>query len=371
MLESERDALASLGWTERWRVLWSAFVADGASPTASAERDGQLAPARVMREDRSGYLVQSDRGTTLASVSGRLRHAAADARDLPVVGDFVVARWQPEGGARIEHVFERATLIVRAAAGRKLEPQPIAANVDQLWLLLGLDRDFNLRRLERYVTLAWNTGARPLVVLNKRDLCSDVPVRIAEAQEVASGAEVVAINANAADDVQTLAERLIAGQTLALLGSSGVGKSTLINQLLGRVERRVGGLRERDGRGRHTTTARELLLTRSGALLLDTPGMRELRLWDADASLESSFADVEQLALACRFPDCSHGREPGCAVRAAIVSGELGSERLHNYDKLRRESEYERSLVDPGERAARKAKWKGIRIAQRRYYKSR
>ena len=315
--------LESLGWDESYADAFHPFEQDG------------LAPARVAVEHRSEYVVYSPDGELRAELAGKLRHSG----DHPAVGDWVaVASRAEEGRARIEAVLPRRTAFTRKVAWNETKPQVVAANVDVVFLLMGLDGDFNVRRLERYLTLSQESGARPVVLLTKADLCEDVDARAWEVEAVAFGVPVHAVSAPQGDGVETVRGYVPAGRTAALLGSSGVGKSTLVNALVGEDVLATREIRE-DGRGRHTTTHRQLVPLPDGGLVLDTPGMRELQLWDADSGLESAFQDVEQLAAQCRFADCAHRREPGCAVRAALANGTLDLERFESWRKLQRELE--------------------------------
>lgn len=284
-----------------------------------------LAPARVARHDRTGYLVVHPGGEAFARLPGHLRG------DPPAVGDWVAldARDPPTLRARLP----RRGAFTRAAAGREARAQVVAANVDVLFIVTSLDGDLNLRRLERYLVLAASSGAKPVVVLNKADVATDVEARVADVQAVAAGAPVVLASARTGAGVDALAARVPAGSTAAFVGSSGVGKSSLVNRLRGEDAMETGEVRAKDGRGRHTTTARHLVELPGGGILLDTPGMRELALHDAEEGVVAMFADVEALAVRCRFRDCAHDREPGCAVRE-----EVGPERLASWRKLQREA---------------------------------
>jgi len=319
--------LDSLGWTDFFQGNFSEFAAHG------------LAPARVALEHRDVYEVFSEAGEQRAVVSGRFRHNALCKSDFPTVGDWVALEIGKEGGdAIIQAVLPRRSKFSRGYGSKSPTEQErlIAVNIDTLCLVTGLDDDFNVRRIERYVTLAWDSGAEPVIVLNKADLCESLDERVAEVVGIAMGVPVHAVSAQDGD-VESLQPYLGKGPTTAFVGSSGVGKSTLINCLIGDQYMDTGAVRDDDSRGRHTTSHRELIFMQTGGLLIDTPGMRELQMWGDDDGFKESFVDVEQLADKCRFNDCKHGSEPGCEVQAAIERGELERSRLVNYFKLERE----------------------------------
>lgn len=348
------------GWDAHWSEAFAPYAAEG------------LSPGRVAVEHRSEYRVVTTAGELAAEIAGRLRHEARTRADLPAVGDFVALRLPDGDGPAIIHaVLRRKTALVRKAAGERAEEQVVAANVDVVFLMAGLDHDFNLRRLERYLTLAWEGGASPVILLNKADLCEDLDARVAEVSAIAIGVPIHVMSALATDCLEVVAPYLDPGCTASVLGSSGVGKSTLINQLLGREVQRTQTVREDDDRGRHTTTSRQMFLLPSGATIIDTPGMRELQLWDADEGLDATFRDVELLAADCRFADCRHDDEPGCAVRAAMEQGALAPERLASFAKLQRELRYVESLRDEAAARSRKRHEKSISKAIKRLFKDR
>ena len=307
-------------------------------PENEARADG-LCTGRVIAQQRGLYRIATAEGERTAGVSGRLRHEALSPSDYPAVGDFVLADTQTGGDAVIRSVLPRKSSFVRRAAGDSRQEQVVAANVDTVFLCMSLNRDFSLRRLERDLAVAWESGASPVVVLTKADLCADARRLALEAEGVAVGVPVLVTTSLAEDGLDALAPYLRPGRTVAFIGSSGVGKSTMINRLLGQTRQATGGLRG-DDRGRHTTTSREIFPLESGALLLDTPGMREMGMWDAQAGIDQTFTDVLELAAQCRFADCTHTSEPGCAVRRAMETGALAPERLAAFRHLSAENAY-------------------------------
>jgi ribosome biogenesis GTPase len=352
-------SLENLGWAPYFEA------------QVTADEQTRLTPARVMAVARGEYRLASEHGEWRGRLAGRLRHAAAAAADLPVVGDWVLIAPGADGAASIRRRLTRRSAITRGVAGRTTAAQVVAANVDTVLLVTSCNQDFNPRRLERYLSLAWEGGARPVVVLNKIDLCSDREPYRAEAASLAPGVPLLAVSARRGDGIDDLRDIVRAGGTTVLLGSSGVGKSTLLNALLGEAHQRTLPVREHDDRGRHSTTARELFCLRDGGIVIDTPGMRELQLWDARAGLEHTFADIEALSAACRFRDCSHRTEPECAVRAAVGAGALTAARLDSYHRLRREDEFVRAREDERARAERTRRAKEVSRAIRAHEKIR
>jgi ribosome biogenesis GTPase len=348
-MSSTKLSLQDLGWKDYFQQAFGRLEA------------GSYAPARVMLQEKELYSLGFAQGESLAEVAGRFRHQALRSEEYPAVGDWVAARPpEGEGRASIHFVLPRLTKFSRKAAGRRAEEQVVAANVDTVFLVSGLDGDFNLRRIERYLTAAWESGASPVVILNKADVCEDPDAVAEKVAAVAPGAPVHAVSAVTGEGLQLVKSYVRAGRTIAFLGSSGVGKSTIINALLGHEAQRVQDVRPGDDRGRHTTTRRQLFPLQGGGLLLDTPGMRELQLWDGSDGFETSFQDIAQLAESCRYRDCRHRAEPGCAVREAEESGELDSGRLEGYRKLQREMRYLETRRDAAAQAEEKKRVRAI-----------
>ncbi|WP_333585942.1 ribosome small subunit-dependent GTPase A [Phenylobacterium sp.] len=347
--------LSSYGWNARLQHDFADHARQG------------LVAARVIVQHRARYVLMGEQGEFSAEAAGRLLHHAL-ATDLPVVGDWVAVTPPPEDGvASIQAVLPRHSQFVRRAAGSVEKPQVVAANFDVVLLTTGLDADFNLRRIERYLTAARHTGAQVVVVLTKADLCPDLEARLDAVRAVALEVPVLAVAAPRGQGVAEVAGWLGPGRTGVLLGMSGVGKSTLVNALIGAERQAVGEVRALDGRGRHTTTHREIILLPQGGLILDTPGMRELGLWDpGEGAAAETFEDIEALALQCRFRNCGHRGEPGCAVQAAIASGDLSAERLESYRKLERESAYFERKESPVAAAAHRKLWASRAKANRR-----
>ena len=358
--------LAALGWDAGWSAAFEAAC------SSLRHRDtDQPSPARIIAEHRERYEVADADGDRSAVLSGRFRHEATTREELPSVGDWVVISSGGDGAGVLRAVLPRRSAFVRKAAGDATAAQVVAANVDVALIATALPADLNLRRLERYLALAWESGATPVVLLTKSDLADDVGAAVASAAVAAPGVDVVAVSVVTGQGVDQLRHHLQPGRTAVLLGSSGVGKSTLVNALLGGERQRTAAVGD-DGRGRHTTTHRELLVLGNGSLLIDTPGMRELQLWTADDGLGSTFADVEALATHCRFRDCQHAGEPGCAVLDAVARGEVLAERLDHWHRLRRELAYlERKQDDRAAAEARaqlRSLMRGVRTHIRNKY---
>ncbi len=351
--------LEEYGWSEHFAQAFAPLAAEG------------FEAARVILQHNRVYLLYTAAGEALAETTGRLRFHAAGAEDLPAVGDWVALRRtrDEEGKAKIHEILPRRSKFSRKAAGRETEEQIVAANVDTVFLVTGLDDDYNPRRLERYLIMAFESGAEPVVLLNKADLVADAEEKRREVEQIAPGVPVFFLSAKRGEGVEQLTGFLGLGRTVALMGSSGVGKSTIVNRLLGADVQRTQEVRLSDAKGRHTTTHRELFLLPSGGLVLDTPGMRELQLLVSERGLRETFEEIEELAANCRFTDCRHEGEPGCAVREALESGALDAERYGNYRKMEAEMRHAATLVDQRKAQEEKSRTKRIHRDLRAIYK--
>jgi ribosome biogenesis GTPase / thiamine phosphate phosphatase len=371
-------ALQDLGWSDFF-----------SSQLSELELISETAAARVAEENREMFRLLSPRGEFMAEVSGKLRHEVTARADFPAVGDWVLASTRKEESrATIQRVLNRKSKFSRKIAGKKTEEQIVAANVDVVFIVSSLNSEFNLRRLERYVALAWESGAQPVIVLNKSDLAENAQGLRGEAEAAAIGVRVILTSALRGDGIDEIREIMLSApeeksagdiptkkmrvaKTAALLGSSGVGKSSIINAILGTALLDTGEIRESDDRGRHTTTTRNLIVAPNGGVLIDTPGMRELQLWDASEGIDQAFREIAELAVDCKFRDCKHVNEPGCAVRSAVESGSLAAERLESFHKLGREEKFVAAKQDAAVRAAETKSLKKLLKEQNRFYRNR
>lgn len=322
-----------------------------------AQEEPDKALGRVIQQEKGHYRILTARGEESAQVSGRFQYEAAMASDYPAVGDYVLVTQADNTSSVIHCVLARKSLFLRRGVGQISTEQAVAANIDTVFLCMSLNHDYNLRRLERYLAMAWESGATPVVVLTKTDLCDDLAARRLDVAKIAIGADIVTTSARLLDGFEQLSPYIKPGRTVAFIGSSGVGKSTLINCLLGEMRLATNGLRN-DDRGRHTTTRRQMLRLPNGAFVIDTPGMREMGMWEAERGVRQTFAEVEALAAQCRYPRCSHRGEPGCAVQMAIETGELDEARWRSYEKLTKENAY--AADQAGYLAAKEKRFKEI-----------
>ncbi|MGB8475740.1 MAG: ribosome small subunit-dependent GTPase A [Candidatus Acidiferrum sp.] len=352
--------IENLGWDAYFEAQWSESGNSG------------CVSARVISQQRGLWRVAGGFEECWAEPSGKFRRESEDGGDWPTVGDWVSVEARPEKqNALIQKVLPRRSRFARKVAGKQIEEQVLAANIDVALIVMALDGDFNARRIERYVAQCWESGARPAIVLNKTDSCAGSGELAAEIERMAMGARVFPVSAKTGAGMEALQASFAKRQTMVLLGSSGAGKSTLVNRLLETELQATYPVRASDSRGRHTTTSRELFLLPGGAMIIDTPGLRELQLWNAADGLPQTFAEVDKLASQCRFSDCRHRNEPGCAVQTALASGILEAGRLESWRKLQREQEFLLRKAYPEIRHAERKRIKIIMRQVKNKYKNR
>jgi ribosome biogenesis GTPase len=341
--------LETFGWNEYFEAFFAQY------------RDQGYAAGRISIQHKERYVIYTEQGELWGQISGKFRFDSSGLHDYPTTGDWVVyEKTIQDQPAIIHHVLERKSKFSRKVAGNRQDEQIIAANIDIAFIVMGLDGNYNPRRLERYLTFAWDSGAHPVIVLNKSDICPILEECIEETRSIARGVDIIVMSAFHPEDLAPFHMLLKPGVTGVLLGSSGVGKSTITNLLLGKEHSYVQEVRESDSRGRHTTAYRELVVLPTGGIIIDTPGLRELQFWESEEGLSGSFDDIEELSAKCRFRDCKHEAEPDCAVKNALEDGTLDADRYENYQKLQREIRYQAARLDMNAQKLEKERWKKI-----------
>jgi ribosome biogenesis GTPase / thiamine phosphate phosphatase len=350
--EMQSAALDRLGWSQWFEDRFSPYLSEG------------LEPGRISADYGVAFTVGTAAGDRVGRVTGKLRHDGTGPNDRPVVGDWVALAPGSGDTGSIHAILERKTAFSRKVAGETTQEQVMAANIDRVFVVSALSEDLNLAKLERYLTIGWESGALPVVLLTKADLSPNLEAVRVRVEAIAPGATILMTSSVTGLGMDLVRSELGPGITAVLVGPSGVGKSTLINQLTGRDDLATGAIRS-DGKGRHTTTHRQLIPIDSGGMIIDTPGIRELQLWHGEEGLDQTFDDIALLALGCRFNDCEHESEPGCAVQSAIAAGTLPAERLASYRKLGREIRAMRRREDTRLQIEDKNRWKAITKANR------
>ncbi len=336
---------------------WNSFFAENSK---SFKQNG-FSFARIITEHKERYIVASEKEELGAEITGKLLYSSENNADLPKVGDWVaVIIYEDEKKAIIHDVLPRKTMFGRKSTGKKIQEQVIAANIDLLLIVQSLDANYNHRRLERYLLMAYEGKMQPVIILNKSDICPDANKKLEEVKSMFPDVTSFAVSAETGDGIEKLKRIITEGKTCALVGSSGVGKSSIINRILGYEKQKVNEVRLTNSKGKHTTTSRELILIPDGGIIIDTPGMREFQLWSIDSGVESVFTEIERLSVNCRFKDCTHIHEINCAVLNALQTGKLSQERYRSYLKLRKEAEWIKIKADPEEMQKREEKWKKI-----------
>ncbi len=359
MTRHNAAALEQLGWQPFFEDHFTGYAEEG------------LAPARVIIRQKNRYTLSDGKQEWSAEIAGRIHFTARTSGDYPAVGDWVVIRpRQEKDGATILAILPRKSSFVRKIRGIREEEQVIAANIDTVFLVNGFDAGVNIRRIERYLVIVAESGARPVVVLNKADLDPDAEEVVRDVRSAMPSIPIVVTSAITGSGLESLLDYVDAGQTAALLGPSGVGKSTIVNSLLGEERFATDEVRSADRKGRHTTSHRELVRLPGGVLVIDTPGMRELQLWEGEEGIQDTFDDIEKLSSECKFRDCKHTGEPGCAVQAAVIEGTLEPDRLASFAKLQREVAYQKRRTDKAEQLREKQRWKKLTARHKRRYKN-
>lgn len=340
--------LTQLGWNDRIRIFYEDFKTQGL-------------PARIASQYQNMYKLFYEEGELLGKITGKMFYE----NQIPVTGDWVIISNIENGGCSIKKILPRYTQFSRKEAGLRTKEQILSANIDTIFIVMSLNQDYNLKRLERYISAAWDSGAEPVIILSKADLADDVDKKIQEVTEISLHTiEIYAVSAFNGVGLQNLKKYFQIGKTISFLGSSGAGKSTLINVFAQNELQKTKAIREDDGKGQHTTTSRDLILLENGGVVIDNPGMRELQLWD-DESLKNTFSEIENMAKDCKFQDCTHTLEPNCAVLNAVETGILHAKRLENYQKLQKETTYLKSKKIKTAAAVEKTKWKNITKLQK------
>lgn len=351
--------LSALGWSPFFEEEWR-----------KVEEHGTL-PARVIEEQKGHYRVAAEGGELWGELAGKWHRATQAGGEMPAVGDWVKIRPRfNEGRATVISVLPRRSKFSRKVPGDVVQEQVVACNMDVAFLVTSLNDELNLRRIERWLTLIWDSGATPAVLLTKADLCADVAAQVTAVEAVAPGVSVRALSSKSGAGLEIFEDTLTEGKTGVLLGSSGVGKSTLVNWLVGRALQATREVREDDAKGRHTTTARRLIRLPSGGMVIDTPGMRELQIWEGEDGLTNAFEDIGALAATCRFSDCQHANEPSCAIQGALKAGTLNRDRYESYSKLLREVQFQARKTDKFAQSAEKSKNKKMSSAMYRHLKN-